>query len=85
MNDNEKLKALATDVLSMFSKPKAKKLRPFVKQLTYKGITKKWYEDSNGNFLDFVGQPKIVFDIARNDNEDIIDFTKRMIDEGVFK
>ena len=85
MNDDEKLKALATDLFSMFSKPKQKKLRPFVNQLTYKGITKKWQEDGNGNFLDYVGKPKIVYDIAKNDNEDIIAFTKRMIDEGTFK
>lgn len=85
MNSDEKLKDLATDLFSMFSKPKQKKLRPFVKQLTYKGVTKKWYEDNYGNVLDFVGKPKLVFDIAKNDNEDVIDFTKRMIDEGVFK
>ena len=83
--DDMKLKELEHDVMSMFVKPKQKKLRPFVKQLTYKGVTKKWYEDNYGNVLDFVGKPKLVFDIAKNDNEDIIAFTKRMIDEGTFK
>lgn len=83
--DDIKLKELAHDVMSMFVKPKQKKLNPFVKQLTYKGVTKKWYEDSYGNVLDFVGKPKLVFDIARNENETIEDFVKRMIDDGVFK
>lgn len=83
--DDMKLKELAHDVMSMFAKPKQKKLRPFVKQLTYKGVAKKWYEDNDGNVLDFIGKPKLLFDLAKNDNEDVIDFTKRMIDEGVFK
>lgn len=85
MND-EQLNELAIDVFTtMFGKPKKKKLMPLVKQITYKGITKKWTEDGRGNFLDYVGKPKIVYDIAKNEDENIIDFTKRMIDEGVFK
>lgn len=85
MND-QKLNDLAIDVFStLFKKPKVKKLRPFVKQMTYKGITKKWYEDGQGNVLDFVGKPKIVYDIAKEDNETIQDFVKRMIDTGTFK
>lgn len=85
MNNDEKLNKLANELFLIFAKPKQKKLRPFVKQVTYKGITKKWYEDDNGNFLDYIGKPKIDFYIATNENENIIDFTKRMIDEGVFK
>lgn len=86
MNDKE-LNQLANDFfLFLQGQPtKKKRLRPLVKQITYKGITKKWSEDGQGNFLDYVGKPKIVFDIARNENETIEDFTKRMIDEGVFK
>ncbi len=79
------LKELERDIMALFQKPKKKRLKPFVKQITYKGITKKWYEDGQGNVLDFVGKPKIVFDIARNKNETIEDFVKRYIDEGIFK
>lgn len=85
MND-QKLNELKVDLMTtLFAKPKKKKLRPFTKQLTYKGITKKWTVDSNGNFLDYVGKPKIVYDFAKYENETIEDFTKRMINEGVFK
>ena len=79
------LKELERDIMVLFQKPKKKRLRPFVKQITYKGITKKWYEDGQGNVLDFVGKPKIVFDIAKNENETIEDFVKRYIDNGIFK
>lgn len=84
---DEKLNELANDFFSfVYGKPTPKKrLRPLVKQITYKGITKKWSEDGNGNFLDYVGKPKIAYDIAKKENETIEDFTKRMIDEGVFK
>lgn len=83
---DEKLNELANDLFTtLFAKPKRKVLRPLVKRLTYKGITKKWSEDGQGNFLDYVGKPKIDYDFAKEENESIVDFTKRMIDEGVFK
>lgn len=85
MNDKE-LNDLAKDfITTMFGKPKKKRLRPLVKRLTYKGVTKKWYEDGQGNFLDFVGKPKIVYDFACKEGETITDFVKRLIDEGTFK
>lgn len=85
MND-KKLNELANDFFTtMFSKPKKKRLRPLVKQITYKGITKKWTEDGQGNFLNYVGKPKIVYDFAKKENETIVDFTKRMIDNETFK
>ena len=84
--DDKKLNELANDFFTtMFSKTKKKRLKPLVKQITYKGITKKWTEDGQGNFLDYVGKPKIVYDFAKEENETIIDFTKRMIDNGTFK
>lgn len=54
MEQDAKLKTLANEVMTtLFAKPKQKKLRPLVKQLTYKGITKKWTYD--GTFLTIVG------------------------------
>jgi hypothetical protein len=83
--EDKKLNEVANDFFTfLYGKPKKKILRPLVKQLTYKGITKKWTEDGQGNFLDYVGKPKIVYDIAKKESETIEDFTKRMIDEGIF-
>lgn len=85
MNEKQ-LNELANDFFTtMFGKPKKKKLRPLVKQITYKGITKKWTEDGQGNFLDFVGKPKYDYVFAHKEGESNIDFVKRMIEEGSFE
>lgn len=81
MNDTQ-LKELASDLFStIYAKPKRKRLKPLVKQLTYKGITKKWTEDGQGHFLDFVGKERICYEFAVLEGETNIDFVKRMIDE----
>ena len=84
--EDKRLNELTQDFFTtMFGVKKRKKLRPFIKQLTYKGVTKKWQVDGNGNFLDYVGKPRISYDLGKNENETIEEFTKRLIDEGVFK
>ena len=85
MEKDEKLNELATDFFTiMFEKPKRKKLRPLVKQITYKGITKKWAEDGEGNFLDFIGKPRYAYYILVKEGESNIEFVKRLIDENYF-
>ena len=50
---DQKLNELANDFFNfMYGKPKKKKLKPLIKQLTYKGITKKW--SYNGSSLHIV-------------------------------
>ena len=84
--DEQRLNELAQDFFTtMFGAKKQKKLRPLVKQLTYKGVTKKWTTDGNGNFLDYIGKPRISYEFGKNENETIEEFTKRLIEEGVFK
>lgn len=81
-SNDPKLTELANDVFTtLFAKPKPKRLRPLVKQLTYKGVTKKWTEDGQGNFQDFVGKKKISWEFAHIDGETNIEFVKRMIEE----
>ena len=83
--EDKKLNELATDFFTfMYGKQKKKVLRPLVKQMTYKGITKKWTEDGQGNFLDFVGKPKYDYVFAHKGNETNVEFVKRLIDEGMF-
>jgi hypothetical protein len=80
----KELNELAADFFAtMFSKPKKKILRPLVKQLTYKGVTKKWTYD--GIFINFVGGRSIDFELAKQDGETIRDFVKRKIDEELRK
>lgn len=56
MKENE-LKELANEFVTfLYGKTKRKKLRPLVKQLTYKGVTKKWTFD--GTFLNIIGTKK---------------------------
>lgn len=86
MKSEERLKKLESDLLTiLFMKPKKKKLRPFTKQLTYKGVTAKWIEDGNGYFLDFVGKVKLSYEFLVMEGETNKEFVKRMIDEGRVK
>ena len=77
---DQKLNELANDFFNfMYGKPKKKKLKPLIKQLTYKGITKKWSFDNvfihvvNGNDYDWY--------ILKEDFKTIEDFIKHLIDE----
>lgn len=80
--EEKQLKALQQDLMqTLFGVKKAKRLRPLVKQLTYKGITKKWTYD--GTFINFVGGRSICFDLAKQGEETIKDFVKRYIDEEI--
>lgn len=83
MKSEKKLKELQRDLFAtLFAKPKKKRLRPFIKQLTYKGVTVKWSEDGNGYFLDFVGKTKLSYEFLVIEGETNKEFVKRMIDEG---
>ena len=80
------LKELQTDFFTtLFSKPKSKRKRPLVRQITHNGITKKWLEDGKGNFIDFVGKPKYAHWLLMEENETPRQFVVRLIDEGYFK
>ena len=81
MNRDRDLQNLANDLWStMFTTPKKKRLRPLVKQLTYKGRTVKWTFDGAG--VKFVKGPTYDWNFARQGDETVEDFVKRMIDEG---
>lgn len=82
MKDQE-LNDLAKDLFSCMSS-KTKRLKPLIKQITYKGITKRWQEDGKGNFLDFVGKPRYDYYMLVKENESNIEFVKRLIDEKYF-
>lgn len=79
MKQEQKLNDLEKEIMKMFSKPKTKRLKPLVKQLTYKGVTKKWTYD--GAFINFVNGGSYDFEIAKLEGETISDFVKRKIDE----
>ena len=77
---DQKLNELANDFFSfMYGKPKKKKLKPLIKQLTYKGITKKW--SYNGNSLHIVNGKDYDWYILKEDFKTIEDFIKHLIDE----
>ena len=80
--EEKQLKELQQDLMqTLFGVKKTKRLRPLVKQLTYKGITKKWTYD--GAFINFVGGRSICFDLVKQGDEDVKDFIKRYIDEEI--
>ena len=79
---NKELNDLANE---LFGCVKAKRLKPLTKQITHKGITKKWLEDGKGNFLEFVGKPKYDYNLLVEQGESNIEFVKRLIDKGYFE
>ena len=64
-------------------KKKTTRKRPLVKQLTYKGITKKW--KFNGIELDIVGGKSYDWNFLKEDYETIEVFIKHLIDEEIIK
>ena len=77
---DQKLNELANDFFNfMYGKPKKKKLKPLIKQLTYKGITKKW--SYNGSSLHIVNGKNYEWCFLEKDFKTIEDFIKHLIDE----
>lgn len=77
---DQKLNELANDFFNfMYGKPKKKKLKPLIKQLTYKGITKKW--SYNGSSLHIVNGKDYEWCFLEENFKTIEDFIKHLIDE----